>query len=152
MQNWTCKRKGGFLGIFCNAQSFSVCRTVQWICQLWNSLCVSTNSAPWLPTGNFVMKTESELICNTDSDEYVEDSESDETEDDDDDEQPSSVMQRQQVMKWGLRSQVNQTHVHRCTGSDREKQNEAPHINKESSPLSIFMLYFASVIDLLVTD
>jgi hypothetical protein len=67
--------------------------------------------------------TESELICNTDSDEYVEDSESDETEDDDD-ELPSSVMQRQQVMKWGLRSQVNQTHVHRCTGSDREKQND----------------------------
>jgi hypothetical protein len=33
-----------------------------------------------------------------------------------------------------------------------KKQNKAPHTNKDSSPLSIFMLYFASVIDLLVTE
>jgi hypothetical protein len=42
-----------------------------------------------------------------------EDTETDETEDDDNDEQqPSSVMQKQQVIKWGLWSQANQTHVH----------------------------------------
>jgi hypothetical protein len=44
-------------------------------------------------------------------------------------------------------------HVHRFTGGDREKKkNEAPHINKESSPLRVFVLYFASVIDLLVRE
>jgi hypothetical protein len=58
-----------------------------------------------------------------------------------------------QVMKWGLRCQANQTHVHRFTGGDGgKKKNEAPHTNKESSHLSVFMLYFASVIDLLVTQ
>jgi hypothetical protein len=56
-------------------------------------------------------------------------------------------------MKWGLQSQANQPHVHQYTGGDRgKKQNEAPHINKDSSPLSVFMLYFAPVIDLLVTE
>jgi hypothetical protein len=90
------------------------------------------------------MKTESELICNTHSDEYLEDSESDETEDDDNDEEQLSSVMHKQVMKWGLRCQANQTHVHRFTGSDRgKKKNEAPHINKESSPLSVFMLNFA---------
>jgi hypothetical protein len=96
---------------------------------------------------------ESELICDTVSDEYLEDSESDETEnDDDDEEQPLSVMHKQ-VMKWGLRCQANQMHVHRFTGGDRgKKKKEAPHINKESSPLCVFMLSFAFVIDLLVTE
>jgi hypothetical protein len=101
---------------------------------------------------------ESGLICDTDSDEYLEDSESDETEDDDDDdgdddEQPSSVRHKQ-VMKWGLWCQANQTHVHRFTGSDRgkKKKNKAPNINKESLPLSVFMLCFTSVVDLLVTE
>ena len=102
---------------------------------------------------------ESELICDTDSDEYVDDSESDKTDDDDDDgddgdkEQPLSVMQKQQVMKWELRCQADQTHVRWFTGGNRgNKKNEAPHINKKSSPLSICMLYFTSVIDLLVTE
>ena len=44
-------------------------------------------------------------------------------------------------------------HVHRFTGGDRgKKKNEAPHINKVSSPLRVFMLYFATVIDLLVRE
>jgi hypothetical protein len=56
-------------------------------------------------------------------------------------------------MKWGLQSQANEPHVHQDAGGDRrKKQNEAPHINKDSSLLSVFMLYFASVIDLLVTE
>jgi hypothetical protein len=56
-------------------------------------------------------------------------------------------------MKWGLQSEANQPHVHQYTGGNRgKKQNEVPRINKDSSPFSIFMLYFASVIDLLVTE
>jgi hypothetical protein len=52
--------------------------------------------------------TESELICDTDSDEYVEDTESDEGDvDQDDDETPSappvSPLQKDST-KWGLRS------------------------------------------------
>jgi hypothetical protein len=96
---------------------------------------------------------ESELICDTDSDEYVEDSKSDETEDDEDDEEQPSVMQKQQVMKWGLQLWANQTHVHRFTGGDRgKKKNEAPHLNKDLSPLSVCMLCFESVIDFLVIE
>jgi hypothetical protein len=96
---------------------------------------------------------ESELICDTDSDEYVEDLESDETEDDDneDDKQLLPVIQKQQVMKWGLRSKANQMHVHQFTGSDiGKKKSEAPHINKDLSPLCVFVLCFASIIDLLL--
>jgi hypothetical protein len=37
-------------------------------------------------------------------------------------------------------------------GSRSKKQSEAPYINNNSPPLSIFMLYFASVTDLLVTE
>jgi hypothetical protein len=80
---------------------------------------------------------------------------SEEDEDDCADEHPPAPIQQQQQqnMKWGLQSQANQPHVHQYTGSDRgKKQNEAPHINKDSSPLSIFVLSFVSVIDLLVTE
>jgi hypothetical protein len=35
---------------------------------------------------------------------------------------------------------------------DRKKQNEAQHINNDSSSLSTFTLYFTSVIDLLVLE
>jgi hypothetical protein len=44
-------------------------------------------------------------------------------------------------------------HGHQFTEGDRsKKQGEAPHINNTLPPLSIFMLYFASVTDLLVTE
>jgi hypothetical protein len=60
---------------------------------------------------------------------------------------------QQQNMKWGLQSQVKQPHVHQFTGGDKgKKQQEAPQVNKDSSPMSVFMLYFASAIDLLVTE
>jgi hypothetical protein len=81
---------------------------------------------------------------------------SQEDEDDCADEQPPPPIQQQQQqqnIKWGLQSQANEPRVHQYTGGDRgKKQNETPHINKDSSPLSIFMLYFVSVIDLLVTE
>jgi len=55
--------------------------------------------------------------------------------------------------------QVNNGHgpqrgvVHTFTGSPRGKRNtEALHINDSSSPLSVFLLYFAEIITLLVVD
>ena len=67
--------------------------------------------------------------------------------------QPSPPVQWKHIRKWGLQSQADQTYVHQFTGSDRgEKQNEAPHINKDSSPLSVLMLYFTSAIDMLVRE
>jgi len=70
----------------------------------------------------------------------------------DEEEKPSPPVQRKQIKKWGLRSQADQTYVHQFTGNDKgKKQNKAPYIYKDSSPLSSFMLYFTSVIHLLVT-
>jgi hypothetical protein len=44
-------------------------------------------------------------------------------------------------------------HAHQFTEGDRsKKQGEAPHISNNLPPLSIFMLYFAPVTDLLVTE
>jgi hypothetical protein len=70
--------------------------------------------------------TEFELICDT------EDSESDETDDDDDDndddeQQPSSVMQKQQVMKWGLWSHANHRHAH-CLQAVIEERRRMKHL------------------------
>jgi hypothetical protein len=95
----------------------------------------------------------SKLICDTNSDEYIEDTESDEDEDVyNDDEQLSPPMQQQNT-KWGLQSHANQTHIYQFTGGDGGKKlKETHHINKDSSHLSVFMLYFAPIIDLLVKE
>ena len=43
--------------------------------------------------------------------------------------------------------------AHTYTGGTRgKKDNEASHINDSSSPLSIFLLYFAEIITLLVVE
>jgi len=43
--------------------------------------------------------------------------------------------------------------VHTFTGGPRRKRNsEAPHLNDSSSPLSVFLLYFAEIITLLVVE
>jgi hypothetical protein len=95
--------------------------------------------------------TKSILNCDTDSDEYVEDTGIN-YEDYVEEEQPSPPVQWKQIKKSGLRSQTDQTHVHQFTGSDTgKKQNKAPYINKDSSPLSGFMLYFTSVMYVFVT-
>jgi hypothetical protein len=97
---------------------------------------------------------ETELIHDTDSYEYVENTESDVDEDYyEEEEQPSPPVQQKPITKWGLWSQADQTCVHQSTGGDRrEKQSEAPHISKDLSHLSFFSLYFTSVGDLLVTE
>ena len=64
---------------------------------------------------------------------------------------PSLPMQQERIMTWALRSLVNLTHFRQNAGSDgSKKQNEASHINKDSSLLWAFLLCFASAIDLLV--
>jgi hypothetical protein len=97
---------------------------------------------------------ETKLICDTDSYEYVENTESGMDEDHyKEEEQPSLPVQQKLITKWGLRSQAVQTCVHQSTGSDRgKKQSEAAHISSDLSPLSYFNLYFTSVSDLLVTE
>jgi len=43
--------------------------------------------------------------------------------------------------------------VHTFTGGPKEKSNsEAPHLNDSSSPLSVFLLYFAEILTLLVVE
>ena len=97
--------------------------------------------------------TKTELICDTDSDEYVQD---------------TGIRQGwrlwwgtttittrviQTLRKWGLQSQADQTHVHQFAGGDRgKKQKKAPHIHKDSSPLCFLMLYFTSVLHVLLTQ
>ena len=87
---------------------------------------------------------ESKHLCDTDSYEYVEDTESDEDEYYyDKGEQPSLPLQQKQITKWGPPSQADQTCVHQFAGSDRrKKQNQAQHISKASLPLCVSMLYF----------
>jgi hypothetical protein len=97
---------------------------------------------------------ETELIYDTDSYEYVENTESDVDEDHyEEEEQPSLSVKQKPITKWGLRSQADQTCVHQSAGSDRGKKlSEAQHISKDLSPLGFFNLYFTSVSDLLVTE
>ena len=42
--------------------------------------------------------------------------------------------------------------AHTYTGGPRGKDNEASHINDGSSPLSVFLLYFAEIITLLAVE
>jgi len=49
-----------------------------------------------------------------------------------------------------LPSEQCSTHIHR--GPQRKGHNEASHINDGSSPPSVFLLYFAEIITLLVVE
>jgi len=51
---------------------------------------------------------------------------------------------------WGLRQGRN-TNIHPLVSPEKGvKRSEAPHINKDSSPLSVLMLFFAEIFHLLV--
>ena len=55
--------------------------------------------------------------------------------------------------QWTRPSGPRRGVVHTFTGGPRGKRNtEAPHINDSSSPLSVFLLYFAEIITLLVVE
>jgi hypothetical protein len=55
--------------------------------------------------------------------------------------------------QWTRPSGPQRGVVHTFTGGPRGKRSsEAPHINVSSSPLSVFLLYFAEIITLLVVE
>jgi hypothetical protein len=55
--------------------------------------------------------------------------------------------------QWTSPSGPQRCVVHTFTGGPRGKRNsEAPHINDSSSPLGVFLLYFAEIITLLVVE
>jgi hypothetical protein len=80
-------------------------------------------------------------------DEYVKDMKCDDNEDVYDDEEQHRLGSDDCILRLTR-------HFHQFTSSDRncKKQNKALHINMDSSSVIIFILYFASVTDLLVTD
>ena len=55
--------------------------------------------------------------------------------------------------QWTRPSGPQRGVVHTFTGSPRGKgDSEAPHLNDNSSPLSVFLMYFAEIITLLVVE
>ena len=61
--------------------------------------------------------------------------------------------QKPVTLQWTCPSCPQSSVAHTYTGSPRgKKDNEASHINDGSSPLSVFLLYVAEIITLLVVD
>jgi hypothetical protein len=58
----------------------------------------------------------------------------------------------QQPHWWSLPSRPGSCVVHNFTGGPRGKKDSEGHINDSSSPLSVFLLYFAEIITLLVME
>jgi hypothetical protein len=54
---------------------------------------------------------------------------------------------------WRQQTDATSTRIHQFTGDKTGmRQNVTPHINKHSTPYSVFMLYFAAVITLVVEE
>jgi hypothetical protein len=76
-------------------------------------------------------------------------------EDDDYDQngQDQQALQQPTTSRWTVPSRPRSSTVYNYTGHPRgKKDSEAPHINDSSSPLSVFLLYFAEIITLLVVE
>jgi hypothetical protein len=72
---------------------------------------------------------------------------------DEDDQMTPSPLASEGMSTWRQPTDRPNTCVHQFTGdTPGRRQNMAPHINKDSIPYSIFMLYFASVIILMVEE
>jgi len=66
---------------------------------------------------------------------------------------PGEQIQQAVTLQWTPPSCPQSSVAHTYTGGPRRnKDNEASHINDSSSPLSIFLLYFAEIITLLVVE
>jgi hypothetical protein len=66
---------------------------------------------------------------------------------------PGQKDQQPATLQWTRPSCPQRSVVHTYTGGPRgKKDNEASHINDGSSPLSVFLLYFAEIITLLVVE
>ena len=74
----------------------------------------------------------------------------------DEDEAVESVLCEQTkqavTLQWTTSSCPQSSVAHTYTGGSRGKDNEASHTNDGSSPLSVFLLYFAEIITLLVVE
>jgi hypothetical protein len=74
------------------------------------------------------------------------------TNDSSDDMTPPSLASKY-MSKWGQPTDWTNRSVHQVTGdTPGKRQNVAPHKNKDSTPFSVFTLYFAHVITLLVEE
>jgi len=66
---------------------------------------------------------------------------------------PSEQTQQPVTLQWTRPSCPQSSVAHTYTGGPRgEEDNEASHINDGSSQLSVFLLYFAEMISLLVVE
>ena len=66
---------------------------------------------------------------------------------------PGEQIQQAVILQWTPPSCPQSSIAHEYTGGPRvKKDNEASHINDGSSPLSVFLLYFAEIITLLVVE
>ena len=66
---------------------------------------------------------------------------------------PGEQIQQAVTLQWTCPSCPQSSVAHTFTGVPRGKgDNEASHINDGSSPLSVFLLYFAEIISLLVVE
>ena len=88
----------------------------------------------------------------SDFEDYLEE---EEEEDPQQQQQPSAQVETQAATNAGLPTwgppQGRNTNIHRFAGSAKGvKKSEAPHINKDSSPLSVLMLFFTEIFHMLV--
>jgi len=66
---------------------------------------------------------------------------------------PGEQIQQAVTLQWTRHSCPQSSVTHAFTGAPRgKKDNEASHINYGSSPLSVFLLYFAEIISLLEVE
>ena len=65
---------------------------------------------------------------------------------------PGEQIQQEVTLQWTTPSCPQSCVAHTYTEGPRRNDNEASHVNDGSSPLSIFLLYFAEIITLLVVE
>ena len=65
---------------------------------------------------------------------------------------PGEQTQQPLTLQWTCPSCPQSSVAHTYTGGSRGKDNEVSHINDGSSPHSVFLLYFAEIITLLVME
>jgi hypothetical protein len=88
-----------------------------------------------------------ELYLHSDSDEALTSGDSDQTDSD------TEVDRQNDRSKWNAGTKPTVPLVHRFTGCPSVlRLYEAPHIGKESTAISVFMLFFAEIIQLLVDE
>jgi hypothetical protein len=104
---------------------------------------------------------ETQLICDSDSDCYTEDEEGNAYDKGCEDENgeeftrsSSPPLSSSSSSSWGPPEQHSRRGVnnHFTGGAVGKKPNEAPHVNADSTPFSVFMLYFSGIIHLLVVE